>query len=65
MKFFLEEMSWPEVKEVLKETDLALLPVGCTEEHGLHLPLNVDTACVRYISEKVADQLYDHHQRQS
>ena len=36
------ELSWPEVDEVLKNTDTVLLPMGSTEQHGRHLPLGVD-----------------------
>ena len=28
------ELSWPEVDEVLKNTDTVLLPMGSTEQHG-------------------------------
>lgn len=41
-KIFLTDMTWPEVREVLKETDLAIIPVGSCEQHGLHLPLGTD-----------------------
>lgn len=61
-KFWIEEMSWKEVKEVLAETDLAILPVGSTEEHGPHLPLSVDTSCVSYIAEKTAHELFEKDQ---
>jgi creatinine amidohydrolase len=37
-------MTWPEV-EALRDggTDLCLLPLGATEQHGPHLPLNTDS----------------------
>jgi len=37
----LESMAWPDVRETLNE--VLLLPVGATEQHGPHLPLNTDT----------------------
>jgi len=61
-KFRIEEMSWDQVREVLKHTDVAILPIGATEEHGFHLPLKVDTCCATYIAEKTAHELYDKHQ---
>lgn len=41
-KVLLPEMTWPEVEEALKETDIAIIPVGSCEQHGLHLPLGTD-----------------------
>lgn len=32
----LDEMTWPEVKEALKKTNLIILPLGSTEQHGAH-----------------------------
>lgn len=37
------EMSWPEVEEALQKTDIVIVPVGSTEQHGTHLPLGSDT----------------------
>jgi creatinine amidohydrolase len=39
----MNEMSWTEVEEALKERPIALLPVGTTEAHGPHLPVTTDT----------------------
>lgn len=37
-------MAWPEVEAMLASgEDLALLPLGATEQHGPHLPLDVDS----------------------
>lgn len=45
----LTEATWTDVDGV--ETDLALLPVGSTEQHGPHAPLGTDT----YAAEAVAE----------
>src|SRR4051794_36942079 len=37
----LEELAFPEVQETLG--DVLLLPMGATEQHGPHLPINTDT----------------------
>jgi creatinine amidohydrolase len=37
----LESLAWPDVQNTLQ--DILLLPVGATEQHGPHLPLNTDT----------------------
>jgi creatinine amidohydrolase len=37
----VEKLAWPELAETLD--DVLLLPVGATEQHGPHLPVNTDT----------------------
>ena len=38
----LEEMTWPEVRDAAAAGLPVVLPVGATEQHGPHLPLNTD-----------------------
>src|SRR5277367_2918336 len=39
-----ESMAWPDVQSMHKDGgDMCLLPIGATEQHGRHLPLNTDT----------------------
>ena len=57
----LDELSWLDVKEVLTKPHAVILPIGSTEEHGAHLPLNVDSACVTYIAEAAAKRAADDH----
>jgi len=41
----LEELSWRSIAELLAAgSDMLLLPIGATEQHGPHLPINTDTA---------------------
>ncbi len=51
MKYRYEEMSWPEVRDVVKNDPVAVLPVGTTEQHGPHLPLMVDYECAAGVAE--------------
>ena len=37
----LDLLAWPDAQETLH--DVLLLPIGATEQHGPHLPLNTDT----------------------
>ncbi|HEX8310519.1 MAG TPA: creatininase family protein [Chthoniobacteraceae bacterium] len=37
----LDALAWPDVQQTLD--DVLLLPIGATEQHGPHLPLNTDT----------------------
>lgn len=52
----LTEMTWPEVKEVLKETNVAIIPVGSIEQHGLHLPLGTDYIQAVELAKRVAKE---------
>lgn len=40
---WLNEMSWTEVEEYLKSSDIVLVPIGSTEQHGPAAPLGLDT----------------------
>lgn len=42
----LMEMTWEEVAEVLKVSDICLFGVAAIEEHGPHLPIGTDTFIV-------------------
>jgi len=53
-KFLLYEMSWPEAKEYFQRNDVAILPVGSTEQHGPHNPLGTDHLIAKAIAEEVA-----------
>ncbi len=61
MKIKLEEMRWPEVEELLTQPNVVILPIGATEQHGRHLPLNTDTAATVYFAEQVAHRVTDEH----
>jgi len=41
---WLHERRWPEIETYLETDDVALLPVGSTEQHGRHLPVMTDAA---------------------
>ncbi len=38
----LQDMTWPDVQEYLKTSDMVIIPLGSTEQHGPHLPLGTD-----------------------
>ncbi len=38
----LQEMSWLDVQEYLKTSDMVMIPLGSTEQHGKHMPLGTD-----------------------
>lgn len=41
-KYLYGDLTWPEVNEAVALGKVILLPVGSTEQHGRHLPLDVD-----------------------
>lgn len=43
VKNYLPHMTWPEVEEALKRTDVVIIPVGSIEQHAMHLPLGTDS----------------------
>ncbi len=60
-EILLERMTWEEVRDRAKESDLAILPIGSTEEHGPHIAINSDsfvvTELVRRAAELVAEEV--------
>ncbi|MBJ3776981.1 creatininase family protein [Acuticoccus mangrovi] len=51
---FIHELRWPDIAAYLETDDVALVPIGATEQHGPHTPLLVDTAWASDVSEAVA-----------
>jgi creatinine amidohydrolase len=49
-----EEMTWPEVRDAAARGLPLVLPVGATEQHGPHLPLNTDCLIPVGIAREVA-----------
>lgn len=50
----MEEMTWPEVRDAAAAGLPVVLAVGATEQHGPHLPLNVDSVIPVGISLEAA-----------
>ena len=53
-KIRYDELSWPEMREAIKSQPVVLLPFGTVEDHGPHLPLNVDNVIVEAICLETA-----------
>ncbi len=51
----LAEMTWPEVRDYLAETDALIIPVGTCEQHGPHLPLCTDTLVAEAFAGRVSE----------
>lgn len=54
--FLWETLSWKEIEERLKSVDTAILPCGAIEQHGPHLPVDIDYYDAVYMAHKVAER---------
>lgn len=55
--FILEEMIWPEVKEVLSYIKAAIIPLGSCEQHGPNTTFATDTARAYSFSKRIAEDM--------
>jgi len=55
----LSEVAWTDVAEA--DTDLALFPVGSTEQHGPHAPLGTDVLTAEAVARAGADRYGERH----
>jgi creatinine amidohydrolase len=51
---FMAELSWPEWRQKIADQAIVFLAIGATEQHGPHLPLNVDVILPTAVCERVA-----------
>lgn len=56
-KFLMQEMSWPEFEESIKNNVIIIVPIGSTEQHGLHLPLGTDALIGFEIAKRTAQHI--------
>jgi len=57
--FLWEQMTWQEIETYLKKVDTAILPCGAIEQHGPHLPVDIDYFDASYLAYKVAEACND------
>ena len=53
----LDQMTGPEVAQAARENLPVVLSVGSTEQHGPHLPLNVDSELPLAVARKAAEEI--------
>ena len=51
------KLTWPEAKTLFDADPVALLPVGATEAHGPHLPLDTDVTIAVAQAQRAAELL--------
>jgi len=59
LKYRYDHYTWPEMKDVIARQPVCLLPIGSVEDHGRHLPLDVDNFLIGSICEEVARRIPD------
>lgn len=51
------EMTVEEIREYLRTRQTVILPLGCTEQHGYHLPTSVDILNAEEIAKRVSAEI--------
>jgi creatinine amidohydrolase len=51
-----ERLTWPEINEAVRQEKVVVLPVGSVEQHGHHLPLDVDVRCAASICRAAGER---------
>lgn len=54
-----EKLTWPEITETVDLGKVCILPCGAIEQHGPHLPLDVDTVCPTRIAGGAGERIPD------
>ncbi|MDA1191248.1 MAG: creatininase family protein [Candidatus Poribacteria bacterium] len=52
--YLYDSLTWQEINEAVLAKKVLLLPIGSTEQHGHHLPLDVDNFLARSVSLEAA-----------
>jgi creatinine amidohydrolase len=52
----LADLTYPDIQAYLKRSELILIPIASTEQHGPHLPLSTDTVTAYEVSKRAAEQ---------
>lgn len=55
----LAKRTWPEAAELLSSDAVAILPIGSTEPHGPHLPLDTDVTIALAQATRAAERLVE------
>ncbi len=59
MQPLFRKMTWPEVNESVRALRVVLIPVGAIEQHGHHLPIDMDNLAVETVCVRAAEQRPD------
>ena len=54
-----EKLTWPEINDAIELGKVCLVPCGAVEQHGAHLPLDVDLVCPLGIAHGAGREIAD------
>jgi len=54
-----EKLTWPEINDAIEMGKVCVVPCGAVEQHGPHLPLDVDMTCPTEIARGAGRQVPD------
>ena len=52
-----EKLTWPEINDAVEMGKVCVIPCGAVEQHGPHLPLDVDLVCPTEIARGAGQQI--------
>jgi creatinine amidohydrolase len=58
-RYLYGSLTWPEIKAAAHNDRVAIVPIGATEDHGLHLPVDTDNVICWEICEQAARNVPD------
>jgi creatinine amidohydrolase len=53
------KLTWPEMNDAIEMQKVVILPTGSTEQHGPHMPLDVDLFLVREVCHELGRRAPD------
>ncbi|HEY6226217.1 MAG TPA: creatininase family protein [Verrucomicrobiae bacterium] len=59
-EFRYEKLTWPEINDAIEMRKVCIVPCGAVEQHGHHLPLDVDMVCPTGIAYGAGRVIPDH-----
>lgn len=57
--YLYAKLTWPEINEAIAAQKVCVVPVGSIEQHGPHLPLDVDCVCPTGVAMHAAELIPD------
>jgi creatinine amidohydrolase len=59
LKYRYDHYTWPEMRDLVMRQPVVIQPIGSVEDHGYHLPLDVDNFLITSICEEVGRRIPD------
>ena len=57
LNYRYDHYTWPEMRQLIARQPVCIISIGSVEDHGKHLPLDVDNFLIRSICEQVAQRI--------